>query len=91
MLRVVEIKKTCDALPAQWEGTDAEGRPVYVRFRWGFLWVGVGEKGKDIDSAVCGQEVFGKQIGKNLGGVMSYDELKAATKEIIQFPPVEAT
>lgn len=90
MVKVVEIKKTCDALPAQWEGTDEEGRPVYVRYRWGFLWIGVGKKGEDINSAVDGQEIFGKEIGKSLDGIMSYDGLRAVTAGIIEFPPEEA-
>jgi hypothetical protein len=86
VLRVVEIKKTCDACPAQWEGRDAEGRPVYVRYRWGYLWVGAGEKGEDIGGAIDGREVFGKQLGDGLDGVLPYDKLKAATAGIIEFP-----
>ena len=58
MLRVIEIKKTCEAAPSQWEGVDAEGRPVYVRYRWGYLSIRIGEKGKDITSAVKGQEIL---------------------------------
>ena len=91
MLKVVEIKNTCEACPAQWEGIDAAGRPVYVRYRWGYLEISIGEKGEGIGSAVNGQEIFGTQIGHTLHGEMSYDELKKVTAGIIEFPPQEAT
>lgn len=91
MIKVVEIKKTCEMCPSQWEGTDVEARPVYVRYRWGFLWVGVGQRGGDIDSAVSGKEVFGKQVGKSPDGVMSYDELRTATAGVMDLPQEETS
>lgn len=91
MFKVVEIKNTCDACPAQWEGIDAEGRPVYVRYRWGYLAISLGEKFGDIVSAINGEEIFGTQLGHGLHGEMSYDQLRAATKGIIEFPPQEVT
>lgn len=39
---VVELKMTCLACPAQWEGRMSDGRWVYVRFRHGRLSLGYG-------------------------------------------------
>ncbi len=53
MIRVKNVKRTCHACPSQWEGTTDDGKPVYARYRWGFLRV-------EVNSEV----VFGERIGK---------------------------
>ena len=85
MLKIETIKNTCESCPAQWEGIDAEGRPVYVRYRWGYLAISVGEKYKGIDSAINGQEVFGKQIGSGFHGESLTMNLKSPPPGIMNF------
>ena len=40
---VTELRKTCDACPSQWEGRTADGRHIYIRYRFGDLSFGTGE------------------------------------------------
>ena len=44
--------------PSQWEGQLDDGRPVYVRYRHGWLSVQFGPVGEDIDSAVSADPWF---------------------------------
>jgi len=37
MLRVVRLSQTSPACPVQWEGRTSDDRPVYVRYRFGYL------------------------------------------------------
>lgn len=39
---VRELRQTCAAYPAQWEGVTDDGRHVYIRFRHGGLTMGLG-------------------------------------------------
>jgi hypothetical protein len=89
VLKIIRITKTCIASPTQWEGVDAEQRHIYIRYRHGFLGVYLGSVNGDADSAVFGEEVFGQQIGKKYDGVLEYEQLKKATKSIIEFPEIE--
>lgn len=75
--RVVEIGQTCGACPTQWEGQDDKGRPVYARFRHGWLTVDIAEK------EVIRLSVRPGQAGD---GVMSYAELIELTKGVIEWP-----
>lgn len=43
MEKVATLQKTCESHPAQWEGRLADGRFIYVKFRWGHLRIGIGE------------------------------------------------
>lgn len=45
MLHIASLKRTCIACPSQWEGVLEDGRPIYIRFRWGELSVRLGEIG----------------------------------------------
>ena len=86
MIKIKQLVKTCEACPAQWEGYTDDDRKVYVRYRWGHLSVRLGDIGDTAEFAgIRGEEIFGKQIGEDLHGVMSYDELKELTKDIIQW------
>jgi hypothetical protein len=85
VIRVSRIRKTCNACPSQWEGVTPDGAKVYVRYRWGGLSVGVGAEplGKDYGN------VLSEQIGDSLDGVLSFDDLKAATAGWIEWPETE--
>ena len=74
-MRLVEVRQTCSASPAQWEGRTDDGRPVYIRYRWGYLSVQCGAVGGDIDSAVVGDEVYGEQCGDEYDGVIEWDDV----------------
>lgn len=46
---ITELRKTCDACPAQWEAKTPDGQFVYIRYRYGVLTMGVGPS---IDHAI---------------------------------------
>ena len=75
--KVVKIYKTCSAFPAQWEGRFEDGGELFIRYRWGYLSV-------DKDD----EEIFGKQIGNSLHGMLSYERLKSIVTNI-NFPQQE--
>lgn len=87
-MKVVELRQTCGACPSQWEGRTDDGKWVYVRYRFGWLSVRVGE-GEDVRSAVNGDEVFGKACGGELDGWMGLADLILHTPEI-EWPAMEA-
>ncbi len=76
VLKIKKITKTCIASPAQWEGIDVDNRPAYIRYRHGFLGIYVGPVNGDADSAVFGDEIFSRQIGRKYDGVLEYKQLK---------------
>jgi hypothetical protein len=63
------LRKTCEACPSQWEGTLADGTPVYVRFRWGHLSVKLNPWTKDTTS------ILELNQGHGMEGYMSGGEL----------------
>jgi hypothetical protein len=90
MIKIKEITKTCGACPAQWEGTTIENEPVYIRYRWGYLSIRIGPKNGDIQDAVEGKEIFGKQVDESgWAGEMLYSQLKKHTKSLIKFSQKE--
>lgn len=86
MIRLVQVEQTCGACPSQWEGTDTEHRPVYIRYRHGYLSVRIGPVDGDIGSAVDGEEILGTALGDALDGVLSEEELREVTKAVLEFP-----
>lgn len=88
MIVVMKVTKTCEAMPAQWEGTTEDGQVVYARYRHGHLRVGLG---KTLREAVCaGGNAFPiTQIGGTYHGEMSFDTLKQLTQEVIRWPATE--
>ena len=72
MIHVTELRKTCRACTAQWEGTDADGKKVHVRYRAGFLVVVVGSQ-----AIVC------EQVGDGLDGAMDLNELRDHTAGLV--------
>ena len=91
MLKINHIKKTCDACPTQWEGTLEDGRMIYVRYRWGCLEISLSAKPTtDIFEAVSGGYIFDERVGKSSwDGEMTYEQLKAHTGHILEFPEKE--
>ena len=42
-MKIHNLTQTCSVCPSQWEANTADGRKVYIRYRWGQLRVGVGD------------------------------------------------
>lgn len=82
MIEIRSIVKTCSACPAQWEGQTADGRAVYVRYRWGHLAISVSSVGGSVAQAVGALPILEKDIGDGLLGMLSYQELQDAAPEV---------
>jgi len=41
-LELKYLKQTCSACPSQWEAVTKNLKPVYIRYRWGYLTVEIG-------------------------------------------------
>jgi hypothetical protein len=87
MIKITEIRRTCFACPAQWEGKCELGC-VYIRFRWGHLRVGLGPT---VNDAVAADPIFEWDHSDDLSGHMEYDELKRITAGVLNFPEREDT
>lgn len=83
MITVESIVQTCQAWPAQWEGRTTDGRFVYVRYRWGWLQVGFGATLEE----AYDDETIDVQLGGDVDGVLSYEQLIAATQGQVEWPP----
>jgi len=88
MIKVTSIEQTSGACPSQWEGVTEDGRPIYVRYRWGCLSIRLGEKDGNIWDAVNGEEIIREELGGPWDGVLPYEELKRATRGKIQWPDI---
>ena len=64
-IRVIQMERTCFACPSQWEGRTADGRRVYIRYRYGRL-----------NAEVGSEEVFGYRVGGALDGTMSDEAMR---------------
>lgn len=90
-VQVVEIRKTCYACPAQWEGKTADGRWVYVRYRWGYLSVSVGDTlDEAVDLTRSGKVLYETRTGDSFNGYMDYAELRKLTEGTVQWPDKES-
>ena len=82
------VQQTCRWCPSQWEGITVDSRPIYARYRHGYLSVAIGRRGSSIDDAVTkGKRIIGEVIGDDLDGVLSYAALKRHTQGLIVWPP----
>src|SRR4051794_27890569 len=76
-LVVIALEKTCTACPSQWEGTLADGRTLYARYRGGTLSVGLGQ---GIDEAVRNSSseatFYFEHVGDGLDGFMDFEEFR---------------
>ena len=64
---IVELVKTCEACPSQWDARTPDGKYIYIRYRYGNLWMGVGDTEQD---AVLNSEVTRQGIGNEHDGLM---------------------
>jgi hypothetical protein len=83
-MKVVEIKKTCQAYPAQWEGALDDGRKIYIRYRSGNLTLRVSrQKTWDVMEAVKRNPMFTKSVGN--GGCMEFEEMVSHVRHLLDF------
>lgn len=86
-LKLVRLTQTCGACPSQWDAMTDDGRQVYIRYRWGYLSVCVGEAGDaDEYAGVRGKPFIGEQHGDGMDGVMSTEELMEVCGSRIEWP-----
>lgn len=81
-MKIKDPVQTCTACPAQWQGQTEDDRPVYVRYRWGYLSVKVGPPGGDSWSAVGGVRVYGEQIGDEYDGSIGWRDVRDRIKPL---------
>ena len=82
-LVVRDLKQTCTGCPSQWEArTVDDDRPVYIRYRYGYLSVDVGPPGGSvfdaIDAGMKDGEYMGAQIGQEWDGFISWPQVQEA-------------
>lgn len=82
-MKIKNLKMTCGACPSQWEGELVDGRQLYIRYRWGYLSVRVSDG--PTDNAVGGEEIFGQEVGDDLDGCMTTEEMQKHTKGVIDW------
>jgi hypothetical protein len=87
IIRVVSIEQTCSACPTQWEGLTSDGRVVYVRYRWGWLSIGVGGT---LEEAVGERRYYGARLGGQWDGELEFDQLVEATQGVFEWPCKQA-
>jgi len=90
MIKVMEVRQTCDFSPAQWEGRTDDGCFIYARYRWERLTIRTGASPQE---ALGGELVYEALLEDDLDGPDGYAKLKAATAQCIAWPeallPVE--
>jgi len=75
------IKRTCECCPSQWEVKLANGKMVYVRYRWGKLSIRISNgETDDIWKAVAGEVIFEKKIGTEFDGYLNDSVMKQYLK-----------
>lgn len=76
--RIVRLVKTCDAVPAQWEGRTDEGEDVYIRYRFGEFRVHIGPYLVSDYDNFSETLVYAAMIGGRFDGTMGDNELRLA-------------
>lgn len=64
---------------------------MYVRYRWGRLTIQLGEPGNWLleRTILGGEMIYSEQLGDDLHGWMSYEELVQHTSGVISWPAAE--
>jgi len=79
-LLITELTHTCLACPSQWEGRLSDGRPLYIRYRWGYLKISVDVKGE----VLFAQKIPGASEGfLELSDVLRYSGMKLADGVVV--------
>ena len=79
---IKELECTCSCYPSQWEGVTEKNETVYIRYRWGHLTIEVSKPdGTAFDAIRNGELIYSEQIGDELDGSISPEEVKGIIKE----------
>lgn len=76
--KVKNCEMTCSACPSQWDIDLEDGRYVYARYRWGFLYLNLDD-----------ERIFEKQVGGEWDGCMSTEKLIELTKGVLDWSDYE--
>jgi len=67
-VRVSQIWMTTSAIPTQFEGWSVDGRPIYIRYRGGWLSVSIGEVGDPLHALPGASDAYGERVGHEWAG-----------------------
>ena len=81
-LEVVSLHQTCWACPSQWEGRLADGRGLYIRYRWSTLTVSAGSGPRLTEEWV---EIYRKGDGTGWDGILSDSDMMMELSGILDF------
>lgn len=84
--RVIQIRKLPGLFPLVWEGRTHDDRPIYVRYRHGWLGVYLGEQGQKDVNYEEKELIYRAQIGDGMDSELDYSTLKEWVKNI-EWPP----
>ena len=79
MFALQSVKRTTGAAISQFEGLTADGRHVYVRFRWGELSVHLGGAGQPVENVLNGELVYHGNYGDRHDFDIDWDEVECLT------------
>jgi len=86
-LKLISLNQTCFGCPSQWDAQTSDNRKVYIRYRWGYLSVRLGDIGDTSEFAgVRGKEVIGEDFGNELDGILSFEKLKDICGNRVEWP-----
>lgn len=87
--RIAQLRRTCDKFPSQWEGHDALGKFVYIRYRNGILSIGIDMNEEKAISKKLDKELFlMSDISRTHGshdGFMHTVEMRMYLKDTVDF------
>jgi aspartyl-tRNA synthetase len=88
-LVIQRIEMTCSACPTQWEVKLECGKMAYIRYRWGYLSLRISAvETDDIMVAVGSREIYGKQLGDEFDGTISFEQMKSELGHLLDFSAV---
>lgn len=86
MIKVVEAHYEGLMCPMVIVGKTSDGSTVYARYRWGHLSVRIDPREDPPLGGAEGTWIFSGQIGDDYDGWITYEELIAVTKGMIEWP-----
>lgn len=78
-LTIADLRRTTTMSPSQWEGTLTDGRPLYIRYRWGQLSIRIGRQGQSADEAAGGRVWLEGAVGEDTSPIIELPQVLQAT------------
>lgn len=78
-MKIVQLTKTCDMHPSQWDARLEDGRVVHIRYKWRQLSVHIGPSTATIMDVVGIPPWFDAEVGEKHGSYMEIGEVCART------------